>query len=1080
MKNKFLLSLLFIAITSANSAEKVLSETVNIRLGDEWSQDIRAKKFINKLCPAYIVDNAEQEQKYFISDINMETQKLGCVNYDVFKRNKVGEEHDTSIVGKINIESQSSHAFNIAEIDSASFTATDEKSENSYSTKLRNIVTNANGDNSKIYPLVFENIRGFTWNAPEQNNEIPSRPFIGFLGIGSTTQQPDDKNLIMQAFGVNKYITNEDDITIVGARTNGSPTLLETEKKDDEVVSWGDIGYSIGTWIDNFSEKPDTTNTISKIKSLFTWETSDEKQTWSRVMTGVAVLDDSYIRYLNEKGELVVNNAKEPIISRKGFGSTVDTEKYNNLFEQTSDSKLWGFYLYLTQNLHSIELLLILGLTGVVFGGTMGYNAWFWIKGIRNNEGGSHLIDWKQAVFVPMLGVMCIATPLIPSKTQLYKDFILDTDSIASEIQVRKLNIESTPQYDENAFYFTGLQWVIQAMATYGSSLADIFSHKVTFAFSEYVSFRKEVILDPRAMLQTWKKDYNEYSRDMIYLNQYLQFYLSTCKHDYSTNQLNNAVKSSVSVMPISLNKNTDNELYNSQINRISTQLGTIIKNSSSTSIGIVTAQACAKIENELFSRSEPLVKNMINLSREITKYSNNYIKNKGYIKDTNSEILAKIERLAFYERNYGWVNTAMLPIMYQILFPSFNPYKFEQKIDSLGGYSTAKPIEYDFLINDYFVIGKPTTINDKANQLDTGDTVSSYNEDATTKNDLEKIMSFGLSMVVYQFLPGYATTEAQIEKLYRTVGADTGQIDPDTGKPIKKPGFGSYAMSLLIAIVADDWDTSNGTYKMGNIQDGKIMNSYVGWLGMLGTVKLASGKFQSGLSRIHDGIKTNLSKYGNIINMPKADVDAIADFLIIKIVSQIVYIYSLNLVIMIIISLVLVYKIGMYFLQIIIFFMASPLVVIWSLLRQKQEHILNYVGKASILILMPILIVISTTVLIIGVGIIQEVYALIANHALNIQIVDIKADLINGGINAVGDYLVGGIAKMQDYIQLQLLIGVGNVLVGFSYLFLGYVIIIKFTGWFFETVGVQTNNMITQGLDSIGQRMTFGRSFMA
>mgnify|MGYP001789912747 FL=1 len=68
----------------------------------------------------------------------------------------------------------------------------------------------------------------------------------------------------------------------------------------------------------------------------------------------------------------------------------------------------------------------------------------------------------------------------------------------------------------------------------------------------------------------------------------------------------------------------------------------------------------------------------------------------------------------------------------------------------------------------------------------------------------------------------------------------------------------------------------------------------------------------------------------------------------------------------------------------------------------------------------------------------------------------------------------------MQDYIQLQLLIGVGNVLVGFAYLFLGYVIIIKFTGWFFETIGVQANNMITQGLDNIGQRMTFGRSFMA
>lgn len=44
----------------------------------------------------------------------------------------------------------------------------------------------------------------------------------------------------------------------------------------------------------------------------------------------------------------------------------------------------------------------------------------------------------------------------------------------------------------------------------------------------------------------------------------------------------------------------------------------------------------------------------MFNLSKEITTYSNNYIDNKDYVKDIKSEILAKIEHLAFYEKNYG------------------------------------------------------------------------------------------------------------------------------------------------------------------------------------------------------------------------------------------------------------------------------------------------------------------------------------------------------------------------------------------------------------------------------------------
>lgn len=1078
MQNKILFFFLSILIvTSVNGAERTLGETVEINLGDEWAKDVRARKFINKLCPAYTKDNNEEEKRYFISDISMETQKLGCVDYNTFKTNNETKDKDTSITGKIDVSYQSSYAFNVAEIDSVGFVATKETDEDAYSNKLRNIVANANSDNSKIYPLVFKNIRGFTYGATPDENNIRSHPFIGFLGIGSTTQQLQDDNYIMQAFGVKKYIDTTNDITVVGAKASEAPKLLDIEKKDNEIVNWGDIGYSIGTWIDHFSEKKNATNTISKIKNIFTWKESDEKQTWSRVMAGVAVLDDAYIKHLNEKGELIINNAKDPIISRKGFGSSIDTTKFDNLFEQTSDSKLWGFYLYLTQNLHTIEILLILSLTGITFGGTMLYNGYFWVDALRKGEDTSKIIDWKQVVFVPMLGIMTMAVPIIPSHTQLFKDFILDTDSIASEIQVNQLNVNGGKQYDENAFYSTVLQSGIQAIVTYGGALADIFSHKVSFAFSEYISFRKEVVLDPRAMLQAWKKNYNENSRDLIYLNQYLQFYLSTCKHDYSEGTDNAEIASSVSVLPQMLNKRTDNSLFNTQLDRTQKQLSSIINNSATSSIGIVTAQACAKIENEIYNRSEPLVKNMINLSREITGYSNNYIKNNGYIKDTNDELLAKIERLAFYEKNYGWVNTAMIPIMYQILFPSFNPYKFEQKINALGGYSTLTPTKYDFLINDYIVIGKPTTIDDKANQLSNNQATITYNQNDGSKNELEKIMGFGISMIVYQFLPGYERTEASIKELYTALGEDSGHKDVN-GKPIKKAGLTSYITSLLIAIVADDWDVSNGTYKMGNIQDGQVVNSYAGWLGVLGGVKFTAGKAQNSLSLITEQLRNKLGKIGSSIGIP--NIDSIADFLIIKIVSQIVYIYSLNLIIMIIISLVLVYKISMYFLQIIIFYMASPLVVLWSLIRRKQEYVLNYIGKASILTLTPVLIVISTTILILGVGIVQEIYAFIANHALNIQMVDINANMTANIGNAIGDSIVGNISKMQDYIQLQLLIGVGNVLVGFAYLFLGYVIIIKFTGWFFETIGVQANNMITQGLDNIGQRMTFGRSFMA
>lgn len=64
MQNKILFFFLSILIiTSVNGAERTLGETVEINLGNEWAKDVRARKFINKLCPAYTKDNNEEEKK---------------------------------------------------------------------------------------------------------------------------------------------------------------------------------------------------------------------------------------------------------------------------------------------------------------------------------------------------------------------------------------------------------------------------------------------------------------------------------------------------------------------------------------------------------------------------------------------------------------------------------------------------------------------------------------------------------------------------------------------------------------------------------------------------------------------------------------------------------------------------------------------------------------------------------------------------------------------------------------------------------------------------------------------------------
>ena len=67
MQNKILFFFLSILIiTSANGVERTLGETVEINLGNEWAKDVRARKFINKLCPAYTLDADDKEKRYFI------------------------------------------------------------------------------------------------------------------------------------------------------------------------------------------------------------------------------------------------------------------------------------------------------------------------------------------------------------------------------------------------------------------------------------------------------------------------------------------------------------------------------------------------------------------------------------------------------------------------------------------------------------------------------------------------------------------------------------------------------------------------------------------------------------------------------------------------------------------------------------------------------------------------------------------------------------------------------------------------------------------------------------------------------
>lgn len=1074
----FLVNLLHADNNATNN--KVLQDNVEISIGQEWSNEQRKKKEnFNKLCPYNDkTEKKDSNSKFLISNIDLENNKIGCVEQKI----TFDDENLNVFTGNTQQSPGNEVTFNIADIDDMAYSSTDLKNNSKYSKKLEAIITNARGDNEKIYPLVFKNIRGLIDGSPMQNGENVSRPFIGFLGIGNKVEKLENSNMLMQLFGVNPYYENKDGFNLVSAVNNQTPKELGKDKKikqEKEVVSWGDIGYSIGTWTDNLVTTSSSDLTVDKIKTFFSgdkWKSDDSSQTWSRVMTGVAVLDDSYIGNISGDGELIIRDgiAKDPINARKNNSLiSIDSSSFRDIFHQTSDGKLWGFYVYLTQNLHALEVYLILTIAGVGFGGLMVANGATWFSVWRNGE--QNRVNWKQAIFIPFSGLMCIAVPIVPTSTQLFSSFILDTEKLGSEIQVEAVNVRVPNEYNDSTFYQTGLQYLIQSLATMGAPIADKFSQKTTFSFATYISFRQNAMYDPSAMLQGWKKSYNETSADLIELNRLFTFYLSTCKNDYSVQASEKEIKNSAITLPTQTNLYNDNvtakygkKAFDSNKENYLNKYGEKFYQ-----IAYPSPQLCAQIETELYKKSEPLVADMFRLSNEIKATSNSIILS-GDNKKTHNELEKKIRRLAFYENNYGWVNTAMLPIMHQILFPSFNPYKQQKNIDKLSGDDNSQNSNNmandirTLLSKEYFVIGSPTTSDGKSNRLKSNDINPNDKITAVDTSDTATsggFVNFFLSLITYNFLPGYDKIEGQIKELYTALGDDSGKKYAN-GESVKNPKASSYAFAMILGALTDDWGSESGA-------NDNLLNvsSQLQWAGIIGGSKLGSNLLQNMANKLS-------SKFGNI----GANFNALADMVVIKLASQIVYLYTLNLIVMIVISLVLVYKISMYFLQLIIFYMASPLVVIWSLMQRKQEHLINYAGKASVLFLTPVLIVLSSAILLLGVGVIHEIWAMIANHAMNIQLVNFISGIDPSEYSSSDDTnaFIEQIGGLKDFIQMQVLIGIGNVLVGFSYLFLGYVVIIKFSNWFFDTIGIQANNAISHSLDSIGQRMTFGRQFMS
>lgn len=155
---------------------------------------------------------------------------------------------------------------------------------------------------------------------------------------------------------------------------------------------------------------------------------------------------------------------------------------------------------------------------------------------------------------------------------------------------------------------------------------------------------------------------------------------------------------------------------------------------------------------------------------------------------------------------------------------------------------------------------------------------------------------------------------------------------------------------------------------------------------------------------------------------------------------SVFLYNWLLEIITFSAIALMIIYRIAFYFLEVLIFFVASPAVVIWAVISKRFDSIMHYIGRGAVLSITPILIVLSTYLYIFGQEILNMIYALI--------------------VGIIETTFVTPDATVGQTITVLAFVALGDAIMKAVYLIMGFVCIIKFNSWFYQMIGIKEGAM--------------------
>lgn len=183
-------------------------------------------------------------------------------------------------------------------------------------------------------------------------------------------------------------------------------------------------------------------------------------------------------------------------------------------------------------------------------------------------------------------------------------------------------------------------------------------------------------------------------------------------------------------------------------------------------------------------------------------------------------------------------------------------------------------------------------------------------------------------------------------------------------------------------------------------------------------------------------------------LNFILGGVTGVLSWIAIKVASSIIgyflaiilYNYFLKITVLTAVMCMALYKIAMYYIEVLVFFVMSPAVVIWAVVSKKSEVIWHYIGKGAVLTVMPIIIVLSCYLFIFSSETLATIYSYLSG-------------LVSG-------IFVTGKTSFMTSVTVYSVISMGNAICLGANLFIGYITIIKASQWFLETVGAKASVM--------------------